>query len=36
MEKKVLATVGEKEITNLDVEGILGGLDPLSSFSLQL
>ena len=28
MEKKVLATVGEKEITNLDVEGILGGLDP--------
>ena len=28
MEKKVLATVGEKEITNVDVEGILGGLDP--------
>ncbi len=28
MEKKVLATVGEKEITNFDVESILGGLDP--------
>lgn len=28
MEKKVLATIGEKEITNFDVESILGGLDP--------
>ncbi|MGL5330295.1 MAG: peptidylprolyl isomerase [Peptostreptococcaceae bacterium] len=28
MEKIILATVGEKEITNFDVEAILGGLDP--------
>jgi peptidyl-prolyl cis-trans isomerase C len=28
MEKKVLATVGQREITNLDVESALQGLDP--------
>ncbi|MGL5693017.1 MAG: peptidylprolyl isomerase [Peptostreptococcaceae bacterium] len=28
MEKKVLATVGQKEITSFDVDAILGGLDP--------
>lgn len=28
MERKVLATIGEKEITNLDVENVLKGLDP--------
>ena len=28
MEKKVLATVGEKEITNYDVESALTSLDP--------
>ncbi|MGL6105289.1 peptidylprolyl isomerase [Romboutsia sp.] len=28
MEKKVLATIGEKEITNLDIENVLTSLDP--------
>ncbi len=28
MEKKVLATVGEKEITNIDIENALKSLDP--------
>ena len=28
MEKKILATVGEKEITHLDVENALKSLDP--------
>ena len=28
MERKVLATVGEKEITNYDVESALTSLDP--------
>lgn len=35
MEKKVLATVGEKEITNLDVESALKSLDPYQAMHFQ-
>ena len=35
MEKKILATVGEKEITNLDVENALKSLDPYQAMHFQ-
>lgn len=35
MEKKILATVGEKEITNLDVESALKSLDPYQAMHFQ-
>lgn len=35
MEKKVLATIGEKEITNLDVENALKSLDPYQAMHFQ-
>lgn len=35
MERKVLATVGEKEITNLDVESALQSLDPYQAMHFQ-
>ena len=35
MEKKILATVGEKEITNLDVESALRSLDPYQAMHFQ-
>ena len=33
MEKKILATVGEKEITNLDVESALKSIRSISSYA---
>ena len=35
MEKKILATVGEKEITNLEVENALKSLDPYQAMHFQ-
>ena len=35
MEKKILATVGEKEITNLDVENALKSVDPYQAMHFQ-
>ena len=35
MEKKILATVGEKEITNLDVENASKSLDPYQAMHFQ-
>ena len=35
MEKKILATVGEKEITNLDVENALKSWDPYQAMHFQ-
>ena len=35
MEKKILAKVGQKEITNLDVQGAIQGLDPFQAQQFQ-
>ena len=35
MEKKVLATVGEKEITNIDIENALKSLDPYQAMQFK-
>ena len=35
MEKKILAKVGKKEITNLDVQGAIQGLDPFQAQQFQ-
>ena len=35
MEKKILAKVGQKEITNLDVQGAIKGLDPYQAQQFQ-
>ncbi|WP_455538288.1 peptidylprolyl isomerase [Terrisporobacter sp.] len=35
MEKKILAKVGQKEITNLDVQGAIQGLDPYQAQQFQ-
>ena len=35
MERKVLATVGQKEITNLDIENALKSLDPYQAMQFN-
>ena len=35
MEKKILAKVGQKEITNLDVQSAIQGLDPYQAQQFQ-